>query len=259
MPIVFANVPRDSIDVAQMQAVRDAVHQQGIGFLMIGGKNSYGPGGYNRTPIEETLPVDMDVKQRKVMPKGALAIILHTCEFPDGNTWAKRITKSAIKVLSDQDEVGVLAHMWGGAQGQRDTWVFPLTPAAEYEELSLKINAAEIGDMLTFGPAMQLGFNALKASDAAMKHMLIISDGDPTPPTPALPPGIRSEWLYHLDHPHPSPQPVKWPGPPSDAASGQGHRRPPLLSEGSAPATFHLHQGGEGTKAEHDPKYHLCS
>jgi uncharacterized membrane protein/Mg-chelatase subunit ChlD len=183
--IVFANVPADALDVAQMQAVRDAVHQQGIGFLMIGGKNSYGPGGYNRSAIEEALPVEMDVKQRKVMPKGAMAIILHTCEFEDGNTWAKRITKAAIKVLSDQDEVGVLAQTWNEA-GVQDGWIFPLTPASEYEQLSLKINKTEPGDMGSFAPAMQLGLNALVANDAAMKHMLIISDGDPTPPSPAL-------------------------------------------------------------------------
>ena len=56
------------------------------------------------------LPVTMDVSQKKVLPKGALAIILHTCEFAEGNTWGKRITKQAIKVLGAQDEVGVLAY-----------------------------------------------------------------------------------------------------------------------------------------------------
>ena len=186
--LVFANVPADSLDVAQMQAVRDAVHQQGIGFLMIGGQNSYGPGGYNRSAIEEALPVQMDVKQRKIMPKGALAIILHTCEFADGNTWAKRITKSAIKVLSDEDDVGVLAYGmgFGGNNNRPDGWIFPLTPAAEYEKLAVKINGAQIGDMPSFVPTMQLGLAALQGNDAAMKHMLIISDGDPTPPPPAL-------------------------------------------------------------------------
>ncbi|MCP4174922.1 MAG: hypothetical protein GY758_29585, partial [Fuerstiella sp.] len=34
--------------------------------------------------------------------------ILHTCEFPQGNTWAKRITKEAIRVLSAEDEVGAI-------------------------------------------------------------------------------------------------------------------------------------------------------
>ena len=185
--VVFANVPADALDVAQMQAVRDAVRQQGVGFLMIGGANSFGPGGYNRSAIEEALPVEMDIKQRKIMPKGALAIILHTCEFADGNTWAKRITKSAIKVLSDQDDVGVLAYAWNGQNnGVPDGWIFPLTPAEQYQKLAVQINRANIGDMPSFSPTMSLGLQALAANDAAMKHMLIISDGDPTPPPPNL-------------------------------------------------------------------------
>ena len=39
---------------------------------------------------------------------GELAIVLHTCEFPEGNVWAKRIAKEAIRVLGAQDEAGVL-------------------------------------------------------------------------------------------------------------------------------------------------------
>ncbi|MGK0188407.1 MAG: putative membrane protein [Verrucomicrobiales bacterium] len=184
--IVLVNVPGESMDGSQMQAIRDAVRQQGVGLLMIGGGESFGPGGYNRSPIAEALPVEMDIKQRKIMPKGALAIILHTCEFENGNTWAKRITKEAIKVLGDQDDVGVLAYTWGQGNNAPDDWIFPLTPAAQHQKFAVKINRAQIGDMPSFVPTMNLGLQALKANDAAMKHMLIISDGDPTPPPPNL-------------------------------------------------------------------------
>ena len=108
--VVFVNVPADSFDPVQMQSLRDAVYNQGIGFLMVGGKNSFGPGGYHRTPVEEALPVDMDIQQKKVLPKGALVIVLHTCEFPEGNVWAKRIAKEAIRVLGAQDEAGLLIY-----------------------------------------------------------------------------------------------------------------------------------------------------
>jgi uncharacterized membrane protein len=180
--IVFADVPRDALDMVQMQAAHDAVRDQGTGFLMLGGGNSFGPGGWHRTPVEDLLPVSMDLKERKVMPKGALAIVLHTCEFAQGNTWAKRITKQAIDVLDPRDEVGVLLYDWHGG----DRWLFPLTPAAEVEQLTRLVNAAEPADMPGFGPAMQLGLAGLQASDAASRHMLIISDGDPVEPTPAL-------------------------------------------------------------------------
>lgn len=182
--VVFPNVPADSFDAVQLQALRDAVYHQGTGFLMLGGPNSYGPGGFHRSAVEEALPVEMDVKQKKVLPKGALAIILHTCEFAEGNTWAKRIAKEAIRVLGAQDDIGLLAYTYGGPGG--DQWIFKLTPAGQYEKLAVLINQAEPGDMPSFQPAMQLAFDGLKANDAAVKHAIIISDGDPSPPTPQL-------------------------------------------------------------------------
>lgn len=180
--VIFTNVAADAFDAVQMKALHDAVFHLGVGFLMVGGPNSFGPGGYHRTVIEDALPVTMDVTQKKVLPKGALAIVLHTCEFPQGNTWGKRITKQAIKVLGARDEVGVLVYDFEGGE----SWLFELTPAGEYEKLVPKINAAQIGDMPSFATTMSMGLRGLKASDAATKHMIIISDGDPSPPPPDL-------------------------------------------------------------------------
>lgn len=180
--ILFVNVPRDNFIPPQFEAIRSAVFNQGSGFMMVGGEGSFGPGGYHRTKVEEILPVSMDVTQKKVLPKGALAIILHTCEFPDGNTWGKNITKQAMKVLGKEDEVGVLVFDWNG--GER--WLFELTPAREYQKLATKVNQAQIGDMPDFVTTMRLGLQGLKNSDASVKHMIIISDGDPQPPSPAM-------------------------------------------------------------------------
>ncbi|MDQ3622871.1 MAG: VWA domain-containing protein, partial [Verrucomicrobiota bacterium] len=142
--IIFPNVPADAFDAVQLQALRDAVYNNGTGFLMVGGPQSFGPGGYHRSAVEEALPVTMDIEQKKVLPKGALAIVLHTCEFAEGNTWAKRIAKEAMRVLGAQDEVGLIAY------GAGYHWIFPLTPAGQYEKLAPLINAAEPGDMLDF-------------------------------------------------------------------------------------------------------------
>lgn len=180
--IVFVNVARNDFDEIQLKAVHDSVRDLGTGFLMVGGPNSFGPGGYHETDVEKCLPVSMDVSQKKILPKGALAIILHTCEFQDGNTWGKRITKQAIKVLMPQDEVGVLVYSSNGNEG----WLFELTPRSKMDELVKKINAAQIGDMPSFAKTMKLGLEGLKKSDAAAKHMIIISDGDPSPPAPGV-------------------------------------------------------------------------
>jgi len=179
--ILFANVPADAFDGTQLPAVHDAVRNLGIGFMMLGGPNSFGPGGFQNSPIEDCLPISMEISKKKILPKGALVIILHTCEFAQGNSWAKRITKEAIKVLSAEDEVGAIGYGMNG-----DEWIFELTPASNYDALVPKINAAQIGDMPEFTSTMKLGLEGLMKSDAASRHMIIISDGDPPMPPPEI-------------------------------------------------------------------------
>ena len=43
---------------------------------MIGGPKSYGAGGYTDTPVEETLPVDMGVKDQQKQPDVALVVVI---------------------------------------------------------------------------------------------------------------------------------------------------------------------------------------
>ena len=52
----------------QMELYRTWVQQFGGGFLMIGGENSFGVGGYFRTPIETMLPVRTDHDDRQETP-----------------------------------------------------------------------------------------------------------------------------------------------------------------------------------------------
>lgn len=180
--IIVPNAPADGFDAIQLQAIHDAIYNQGTGFIMLGSRETFGPGGYHRSVIEDALPVSMDVKQKKVMPKGALALVLHTCEIPEGNTWAKEIAKAAIRVLGGEDEVGLLDYANG-----IDQWEFPLTPARLYEsKLVPLINAAVPQDMPAFDNILRMALKGLKESDAATKHAIIISDGDPSPPAPAL-------------------------------------------------------------------------
>ena len=181
--VVFVNVPVNAFVPAQLRALRNAVRDVGIGFLMVGGPDSFGPGGYHRTPIEDALPVSMDIDQQDILQKGALVIILHTCEFADGNTWGKRITNQAIRVLSSHDEVGVLVF---DQENDAEQWLFRLTPAVSFSRLVTLVNRARIGDMPTFATTMQMALAGLKQSDATVKRMLIISDGDPSAPTDQL-------------------------------------------------------------------------
>ena len=44
--------------------------------MTIGGPKAYGAGGYTDTPLEETLPVDMGVRDREKQPDVALVVVI---------------------------------------------------------------------------------------------------------------------------------------------------------------------------------------
>jgi Uncharacterized membrane protein len=74
--VIFDNVPASSMTPAQMKMVQSYVRDLGGGFVMIGGDQSFGPGGYYKTPVEETLPVSLDVRQKKHFPALAIALVI---------------------------------------------------------------------------------------------------------------------------------------------------------------------------------------
>lgn len=180
--VVLNNVAAHQLTPDQMKSIRSSVRDLGTGLVMVGGPNSFGPGAYRGTPIEEALPVDMEVKKHKVMPVGAVSMILHTCEFPDGNRWAAETAAAVVDVLGERDKVGVLLYDIG------ERWGIPMQHAANKERIKAEIYNLNPGDAPDFQSLMSLAYDGLlrDASEAAVRHMIIISDGDPSPPTPEL-------------------------------------------------------------------------
>jgi len=151
---------------------------------MIGGPNSFGAGGYLNTPVENALPVSMDIKEKKVLPRGALVTVLHTCEFADGNAWAAKIAKASLDVLSSRDLMGALGYLQTG-----DAWMYELQPVGDKTMMHNTIDSQSrfLGDMPDTTPTLQLAYNALVKADAGVKRVILISDGDPaSPPTAYL-------------------------------------------------------------------------
>ncbi len=64
--LIFGSVEANFFTFDQLRIVSDFVSQRGGGFLMLGGKNSFGQGGYVNTPIEDMLPVDLGQSARGI-------------------------------------------------------------------------------------------------------------------------------------------------------------------------------------------------
>ncbi|MFM7319088.1 MAG: VWA domain-containing protein, partial [bacterium] len=176
--VILGNVPKDSFSASQIALLERNVHDMGAGLIMLGGDKSFGAGGWRNTPVEKALPVDMEIKSMKVTGKGALVMIMHASEIAEGNYWQKVVAQESLKTLSPLDMAGMLH--WQGTE----SWLFTLREISSGRDIMLRaIDRMTPGDMPDFDPSLRMAASALSKTDAASRLIIIISDGDPTPPT----------------------------------------------------------------------------
>jgi uncharacterized membrane protein len=177
--IFLSNVAAGDLGTDMMRLLESAVRDFGVGLVCIGGDQSFAAGGYRNTPLEEVLPVDMELSSKKVLPSGALVLVVHATEFPNGNQWARDIAFAALKSLGPQDEMGIV--LWDGS----DKWLFKLGKVGNGREMGRKIAGMNPGDMVSYQTVMSMAHDDLKKSTGSIKHMVVFSDGDPTAPSQA--------------------------------------------------------------------------
>jgi uncharacterized membrane protein len=180
--VLLVNTSSAAFTYAQQEMLVNYVKEVGGGLVMIGGPQSFGAGGWIGSPVAEVLPVDLDPPQKKQMPKGALVLVMHSCEMPDGNYWGKQVAMAAVTTLSRLDLAGVISYGWG----TRGLWDFPLGPVGDKTAILAAIKNMQMGDMPDFKEPMVAAYDALNACKAGQKHCILISDGDPQPPSSAL-------------------------------------------------------------------------
>jgi uncharacterized membrane protein len=175
--IFLSNVAAGDLGTDSMRILESAVRDFGVGLVCIGGDQAFAAGGYRDTPLERALPVDMELSSKKVLPSGALVLVVHATEFPNGNQWARDIAFAALKALGPQDEMGII--LWDGT----DHWLFELDKVGDGRAMGKMIAGMNPGDMINFSGVMDKAHKALVKSTSNLKHMVVFSDGDPGAPT----------------------------------------------------------------------------
>jgi uncharacterized membrane protein len=188
--VVLANVPRWAFDDEQDVMLHAYVHDMGGGLVMLGGPASFGAGGWIDSETARVLPLNLDPPSTQQMPRGALALIMHSCEMPQGNFWGQKVAEAAIEALSRLDLVGIIEYGWGGQAGggrvagvNNCVWAFPLQEVGNKQAALAATKQLQMGDMPDFDASMQTALQGLQGTRAAQKHVIIISDGDPQPPS----------------------------------------------------------------------------
>lgn len=184
--IFLSNIAAGDLGDTLMKLLESAVRDFGVGLVCVGGDQTYAAGAYRGTALESVLPVEMELSSKKILPSGAIALIMHGMEFNDGNQIARECALGVLDALGPQDELGVV--LWDGFVH----WLFPLEKVGSKKYMGSKIAGMNQGDLPSFSEIMDLAYKGdkdskgLKDSKSSLKHIIIFSDGDPGPPTPAL-------------------------------------------------------------------------
>lgn len=179
--LILSNVSSLTMTKAQMEMIRSFVRDQGGGLLMLGGEESFGLGGYYRTPIEEALPVTMEARQKLEVPSLAVVLVIDrsgSMETAIGRftklDLAKEAAQLVVELLDGQNEVGVIAFdtTWN--------WVAPIGPAKDKAGILREIASIKAGGGTDMFPALKEAYQVLYDRKALLKHLIVLSDGQST-------------------------------------------------------------------------------
>jgi len=179
--VITLNVHYDDLRDGFASSLASYVKDFAGGYICIGGDNSFALGNYRGTELEEILPVYMDLQGEKEVPKMAMAMVIDqsgSMSSPaDDNTTvtgldlAKQAARSGVDQLRAVDEVGIMAF--------DDTyhWIVPIRLADNISEIQDSISSIAYGGGTSIYPAFQEAYNQMVKSDAKLKHIILLTDG----------------------------------------------------------------------------------
>lgn len=181
--VILNNVPAYGLPADFVGALDFYVRGQGGGLLMIGGKNSFGSGGYFGSAIEELLPVSMELRQehRKLAVAMVIALDRSGSMAAGVGGAAAGVTKMdladegaarAIELLGAQDAVAVLSV---------DTVAHPVVPlslvGAKRDKLTNPVRRITSGGGGIFVfTALKAAYEELQKAVQGQRHVVLFAD-----------------------------------------------------------------------------------
>lgn len=170
--VIVSDVPAEAMTPGQV-AVLERYVERGGGFLMVGGEQGFGLGGWQGTAMERLLPVRMDAERRRDQPTLALALVIDRSGSMAGQKieLAKEAARATAALLGSEDALEVVG--------------FDAAP-----ERIVRMQSAgnrigidrDIGRMVARGgtaifPALDLAYQDLSVTRARIKHVILLTDG----------------------------------------------------------------------------------
>lgn len=176
--IITVNVHADDLRLGFLDNIEAYVKDYGGGFISAGGRNSYALGNYNDTPLENILPVDMELQGENEIPTIAMMLVIDKSgSMSAGNgvvtnlDLAKEAAVAALDNLRDDDYIGVIAF--------DDSYdkVVKLQKASDRENISNSIYGINIEGGTSIYPALAAAVQEISDNPAKIKHIILLTDG----------------------------------------------------------------------------------
>jgi Ca-activated chloride channel family protein len=174
--ILLSDVARNSLNDQQMKMLATYVRDLGGGFILAGGENNYGEGGYSKTAIEEVLPVTFETKKEKP-DSVAMIVVLDKSGSMGGQKieMTKEAAKAPLALLKDTDTFGVVAFDYNFY------WPVKFQTVANRSAITQAISTIIAGGETNIYPALREAYIQLAGATSQVKHVILLSDGRSLP------------------------------------------------------------------------------
>lgn len=177
--VALVDVAAAQLGNDRMAALQQATRDLGVGLAAFGGPDTFGPGGFAGTPLEQALPVYMQISNRSAKPPVAVVLVLESVESSAGDAVVRGAARSLVERLTPKDYIGVTDAATGLA--------VPLQAVTNRTRVENAIqNIQYFGDPPSYEPYLKDAENALAGHPEASRHIIILGDGDAQPTSPQL-------------------------------------------------------------------------
>lgn len=177
--VVLDNIPASDLGEGALVNLAFWIREGGGGLMMTGGQTSFGPGGYFRSPLEEVLPVSMELRQEHRKMALAMAVALDrsgsmAADVGGGRTkmdLANLATVETLNLLTPIDELSVIA------VDSSPHIVIPLAPVSNLggaQQTILQIDS--MGGGIFVYEALHAAVEQLLKSNAGTRHVILFAD-----------------------------------------------------------------------------------
>lgn len=181
--VIVANIPARLLTSGRMTALQSYVRDLGGGLVFIGGPDSYGPGGYFQTPIEETLPVETRIRDQQRLPQLTLVYLIDTSgsmgavgsSGVQNIELAKEAIIRSIEFLQPTDRAGAANFETAGS------WIARVQPVLDRRTLQTQIATLRAGGGTDILAGMNLVAGELIQDESDRKHIILLTDGGASP------------------------------------------------------------------------------